>query len=195
MDPRPPKNRRRSIRLKDYNYSQEGAYFITVCTRNRENLFGNVTEGQMQLNGYGKVVNDFWGNIPLHFPSVDTDAFVVMPNHVHGIILINDACRGGATPPMGNGMVSPSGGEVTSPLRKISLGQIVAFYKYQTAKLVNQIRNTPGVTVWQRNYHDHIVHDDEHLNKIREYVFQNPLKWDLDDENPNKQGRGYPARN
>jgi putative transposase len=186
MDSHPHKHRRRSIRLKDYDYSQGGAYFITVCTRKRENLFGNVTEGQIQLNRYGKVVNDFWDNIPTHFPSVDMDAFVVMPNHVHGIILIHDACRGGVIPPTDNGMVSPSRGEVTSPLRKISLGQIVAFYKYQTAKLVNQIRNTPGVTIWQRNYHDHIIRDDEHLNKIREYVFENPLKWDLDDENPNR---------
>ena len=181
MDPHSQKHCRRSIRLKDYDYSQEGAYFITVCSRNKETLFGGVTEGKMQLNGYGKVVNDFWGNIPLHFPSVDTDVFVVMPNHVHGIILINNVCRGVVT--------SPAMGEVTSPLRKISLGQLVAFYKYQTTKLINQIRDTPGVTVWQRNYYDHVIRNDEDLNEIREYILTNPLKWDLDSDNV---GAGFP---
>ncbi len=180
MDPRFPKHRRRSIRLKDYDYSQEGAYFITVCSRDKESLFGNVTEGKMHLNSYGKIVNYFWGNIALHFPSVSTDAFVAMPNHVHGIILINHPRRGEVTSCMGG---------VTSPLRA-SLGQIVAFYKYQTTKLINQIRNTPGGTVWQRNYYDHVIRNDEDFNKIREYILTNPLKWDLDSDNPRRGSRG-----
>ena len=82
------KHRRRSIRLKDYDYSQSGAYFITICTHNKEILFGEILDGEMQLNEWGNVVEDCWDEVPRHFKNVELDAFIVMPNHVHGIIIM-----------------------------------------------------------------------------------------------------------
>ncbi|MEK7441298.1 MAG: transposase, partial [Chloroflexota bacterium] len=88
MNFNPQKHHRRSIRLQNYDYTQAGAYFITICTYNREFLFGDVVNGEMMLNDYGRIVEEYWNETPTHFPNVETDAFVVMPNHIHGIIVI-----------------------------------------------------------------------------------------------------------
>ena len=172
----PEKHHRRSIRLKGYDYSQEGAYFVTVCTRNREIIFKD--------ERYRKMVEKCWFDLPGHYPHVELDEFVVMPNHIHGIIVVNDknvnsVCRGEVTSP-GGGV----GGE-TPPLQKRpGLGKIVGYYKYQTTKLINESRGTPGEPVWQRNYYEHVIRSEEKLNKIREYILANPLLWETDPENP-----------
>jgi len=171
---------RRSIRLKDYDYSQEGAYFVTICTQNNITMFGKITSGKMHLNKFGSIVNDCWREMPSHFPNVEIDAFVVIPNHMHGIVNIVDNRRGEVTSP------APKGA-ATAPLRKHTLGQIIAYFKYQTTKSINQIHQTPGIRIWQRNYYEHVIRNETDLNDVRQYIINNPLQWDMDKENPNSQ--------
>lgn len=180
------KHRRRSIRLKGYDYSQAGAYFVTICAQNRECLFGDIVDGEMRLHDAGQMIQDMWNDLDARYPDVETDEFVVMPNHVHGIIVIrrND-CRGEVSSPIS---VSPiptikQGGE-TPPLRRHTLGQIIAFFKYQSTKQINKIRDTPGHPVWQRNYYEHIIREEQEMNRIREYIIENPAKWTEDKNNP-----------
>jgi putative transposase len=191
---------RQSIRLKGYDYSQPGAYFVTICAWNKECLFGEIVDGEIILNKYGEIVMKCWEAIPSHFVNVECDEFVVMPNHIHGVIFINN-CRGEVSSPFSevvapnsktktapiHGRETSEGGE-TPPLRKITLGQIAAYFKYQSAKQINQIRNTSGTPVWQRNYYEHIIRDDRELQAIREYIRYNPLKWNEDEENPEMKG-------
>ena len=140
---------------------------MTVCTHNRECLFGEIQNEEMELNALGQIVWDRWNRIPNHFKHVQLDAFQIMPNHIHGIVIIDD-CRGGVTP----------------PLRKPTLGLIVAYFKYQSTKEINASRETPGEKIWQRNYYDRIIRNEDELNKIKEYIINNPLKWELDKDNP-----------
>jgi putative transposase len=159
---------RRSIRLKEYDYSQSGEYFVTICTHNRECLLGEIVDEEMKLSSIGEIVQRCWEEIPKHFPNVELDAFVVMPNHVHGIIINDESCRG----------------EVTSPLRKPTLGNIVAYFKYQSTKLINEMNGTTGDRFWQRNYFEHVIRDDKDLQNIQDYITSNPLDWKKDKENP-----------
>ena len=165
----PQKHHRRSIRLKGYDYTQVGAYFITVCTKNRECVLGDVVNSKIHLNSAGQMIEKWWLELMKKFPTVKKDTHIVMPNHFHGIIIINADCRGGVTP----------------PLRKYTLGQIVAFFKYQTTKQINQTRGTPGIPLWQRNYYEHIIRDEKELHNIRRYIEGNPVLWEYDRENPN----------
>ncbi|MCL4459777.1 MAG: transposase [Chloroflexi bacterium] len=191
----PEKYRRRSIRLNNYDYSQAGVYFVTICTYNRECLFGEIANSQMELSPIGAIAYQCWCEIPKHFNPVQLDEFIVMPNHIHGIIVITENRRGEVTSPSGMDGVTnegtgtvplrkPMGGTGTVPLRKPTLGQIVAYYKYQTTKMINRLGNTPGNPVWQRNYYEHVVRNEDDLGKIREYIVNNPLKWEWDEENP-----------
>jgi REP element-mobilizing transposase RayT len=198
----PQKHHRRSIRLKGYDYAQPGAYFVTIVTYQRECLFGEIVDGEMQLNEYGKIVQKWWNEIPNHFPNVEIVVFVIMPNHVHGIILISADRRGtvpvpgvddktnvetenlgGETPNRGE-RTSQSGGE-TPPLRAPTLGQIVAYFKYQSTKEMNALDGTGTITkFWQRNYYERIIRGEKEMGKIWDYIETNPLRWADDDENP-----------
>jgi len=182
----PEIHHRQSIRLKGYDYAQAGAYFVTICAWNKECLFGEIKDGEMMFNEYGGIIMKCWDAIPNHFPHVETDEFIVMPNHVHGIVFINN-CRGEVSSPFSKTesetIQTPEGGE-TPPLRKITLGQIVAYFKYQSAKCINQIRNAQGMPVWQRNYYEHVIRDEKELQSIREYIVNNPIQWEMDIENP-----------
>lgn len=138
------------------------------------------------MNDAGWMIQKWWHDITVHFPHVELDEFMVMPNHMHGIIVIcHDDCRGEVSSPISFSHISKKtpGGE-TSPLQKRTLGQIVAFFKYQAAKQINLIRNTPGLPVWQRNYYEHIIRSEEELHRIRQYIIENPAKWDNDENNP-----------
>jgi REP element-mobilizing transposase RayT len=139
-------------------------------------LFGEILDGEMLLNEWGNVVEDCWNEVPSHFKHVELDAFVIMPNHVHGIIIIADYTHVGAGSPR------PYNKNVSGT--KHTLGQIVAYFKYQSSKRINLIRGTPGMRLWQRNYYEHIIRDEKDLDEIREYIVNNPIKWVLDDENP-----------
>ena len=180
----PRKHHRRSIRLKGYDYAQPGAYFVTICVREQRCLLGQVKGGKVVLSDVGATAHGFWSHVPIHFPNVSIDMFVVMPNHVHVIIVIHDAFGGDA------GAARAGRGAITTPLpagqRTIdrpTLGQIVAYYKYQTTKRINQTRGTAGAPFWQRGYHEHIVRNERDMDRIRQYIIDNPSKWQLDRNN------------
>ena len=174
----PHRHHRRSVRLKGYDYTQEGAYFVTVVTQNHSCLFGELAGETMCLNPAGKVVEECWQAIPDHFPHVELDAFVIMPNHVHGIIRIVGAKD---FSPVHPDPVSPSDTSVfRSPKRTI--GSVVRGFKIGVTKCFRS--NTEIQNVWQRNYHDHIIRNEAALNRIRQYIAENPARWGEDDENP-----------
>lgn len=156
----PERPRRRSIRLKGYDYTQAGAYFVTICARNRECLFGNIANGEVSLNVAGRMTRSVWDELPNRFSGLELDAFVVMPNHVHGIFVL-----------VGAGLALPG------------LGDIVRAFKSLTAVRVNRLLMRTG-PLWQRNYYEHIIRNEKELNLVREYIANNPLQWELDRENP-----------
>ncbi|MBC7233822.1 MAG: hypothetical protein H5T68_11355 [Chloroflexi bacterium] len=171
----PERHHRQSIRLKGYDYRQVGAYFITICTQEKACLFGEVVNGEMKLNDAGRIVEHCWLEIPHHFPHAALDAFVVMPNHVHGIIWIVVDIRN--TSPSQPTLQSPA---MRSPSKTI--GSIVRGFKIGVTKWFRQ--NTDIYTVWQRNYYEHIIRNDKSLTRIREYIANNPQRWESDRENP-----------
>ena len=165
------------IRLQNYNYSQQGYYFITICTENKKYFFGDIVYGKMMLNNCGKIADKCWQEIPQHYPNVDLDVFQVMPNHAHGIIIINNV-----------------GVQNSEPLQQAnrfqhiiprSVGSIIRGFKIGVTK---QCRNEKIDFQWQRSFYDHIIRQDESLDKIREYIVNNPIKWDLDRHNPKNFG-------
>ncbi len=180
----PKKHHRRSIRLKGYDYTQPGAYFITICTQNRECLFGEVVDGRMVLNELGQVARECWLAIPDHFPHSRLDEFVIMPNHVHGIIWIvgpdgkkelpavgwNRIPVGAKDllPPRGNPSPRPKGTSRT-------IGSMVRGFKIGVTKWARQ--HTDIYQVWQRNYYEHIIRNMEALRRIRWYIRMNPRRW------------------
>jgi len=167
---------RRSVRLKGYDYSNPGAYYVTICTWNRDCIFGEIINGEMKLNEFGEVVNREWLCSSEIRREIELDEFVVMPNHIHGIIFIN-----------GNGNTAHDlGANGCSPLRKRSrsLSSFIAGYKSAVTKSINILRNTPGMPVWQRNYFEHIIRNEYGLFRIREYIRNNPVQWDMDENNP-----------
>ncbi|CAG0961673.1 hypothetical protein ANRL3_00918 [Anaerolineae bacterium] len=176
----PQKHHRRSIRLKGYDYTQAGAYFITICVHNRECLFGEIIDGEMRLNEYGQIVAEEWAKSSEIRKEIEMDEWVVMPNHIHGIVVIADSVGAHGV-----------GAHGRAPLRAAhlqrqprSLGSFVAGSKSATTKRINMMRGTQGAPVWQDNYYEHIVRNENDLNRIREYIINNPARWDADQENP-----------
>jgi len=167
--PQPVRNRR-SVRLRGYDYSRAGAYFITMCAKNRHCLFGTITEGTMVLNDAGRAATDCWLQIPDHFPHVELDEWVVMPNHIHGIVIIVGAnhelnVQANNYSPLQYG---------TTP----TIGSMVRGFKIGVTKWYRQ-RSIPS-TIWQRNYWDHIIRNESELNRIRQYILDNPMQWERD---------------
>ena len=197
---------RRSIRLRGYDYAQPGAYFITICAQGQESLFGKVVDGEMILSDWGRLVVACWEEIPTHFPNVDRDAFVLMPNHMHGIIIITEVgagspcpapAMGAETAPLQSRVVgagSPCPTSTVTTIQKPTLGQIVAYFKYQSTKQINQRRGTPSTRIWQRNYFEHIIRTERVLQTIRRYIQNNPARWDLDRYNSAASGPDPDAR-
>ncbi len=178
----PKIHHRHSLRLKGYDYSQAGAYFVTIVTHGRVALFGDVVNGEMRLNRFGEIVQKWWDDIPKHFPNVETGAFIVLPNHVHGIIVIGDDRRGTVPVPQDEG--TPQMGGETPPLREPTLGQVVAYFKYQSAKEINALKGGPVTKLWQRNFYDHIIRNERDLELTWLYIESNPAQWEEDHENP-----------
>ncbi|WP_099092378.1 transposase [Dehalogenimonas formicexedens] len=154
---------RRSIRLEGYDYYQPGAYFVTFCTNNRTSLFGDVVAGKMYLNELGSIVRDVIDALPSHYPSVEIGSCVVMPNHVHAIVIINQTADNRNT---------------------IQLSEVVRFAKSFSANRCNKKLGNRGTPVWQRNYFEHIIRDEQDLNTIYDYIETNPVGWADDEENP-----------
>ena len=188
----PDKHHRQSIRLKGYDYSQAGAYFVTICTQDRECLLGDIVDGEMRLNDVGQMVQDVWNDLPARYPDVETDGFVVMPNHVHGIIVIVGAPLVGALPLVGahfpgtmNHDTEKRAGTRPAPTLGDAVGAFKSIATHQYTDGVKQ-KNWPSFNgrLWQRNYYEHIIRSEEEMNRIREYIINNPLKWEYDENNP-----------
>ena len=182
MNEAAPQPRRRSIRLKEFDYAEPGAYFVTIVTQDRSCLFGDILNGQMQLSRAGEAVTRWWLELARKFTTVETDEFVVMPNHCHGIIVIID-------PPVGADLrVGPptarTGAHIGAPLPMI----VQWFKTMSTNEYMRGVKNlgwTPlRGRLWQRNYYEHIIRGEESLNRIRQYILDNPARWEFDRENP-----------
>jgi REP element-mobilizing transposase RayT len=156
--------------LKEYDYSQAGAYFITVCTKHRKMLFGDIVEDGISLSVFGLLVKECWDNLPRHYHFLELDAFIVMPNHVHGILVLTGDLNVGA------------GLKPAPTSNRHALPEIVRALKTFSACRINENRGTPGTRVWQRNYYEHVIRNEIDLEETREYIQNNPFKW-LEDEN------------
>lgn len=176
-DPSPLPNRR-SVRLPGFDYSRLGQYFVTICAFQKRCLFGRVDGSRVHLNHLGEIVQRCWTEIPAHFPQVTLDAFVVMPNHVHGILAIQTRARRAV------------------PLREIhrpelfrnpvlgSLATIVRSYKSAAAKQVRTMLKQPDYTVWQRSFYESVLRSGKDYANAARYILENPKMWHLDSENP-----------
>lgn len=158
--------RRKQLRLADYDYSQPGSYFVTICVQSRKRLLGVVANSAVSLSSLGEIAANSWESIAIKYPSATVDTHCIMPNHVHAILSIAEG-RGGVTP----------------PLQKPTLGQMVAFYKYETTKLMNAALNTPGSRIWQRGFYEHVIRDERDYETRWNYILANPANWELDEEN------------
>jgi len=173
----PDKHRRRSIRLENYDYSQAGAYFVTICTRDRACLLGEIVNGEMRLNEVGQIVADAWKWLAVQYAHVELDMSILMPNHLHGIIMICDDIR--------------RGGSRTAPTEtRKPLGRLIGAFKTVSTKRINELHLTSGGPFWQRNYYEHIIRNEEELAEVREYILNNPVRWNEDENNPDLQ-RGW----
>jgi len=213
----PDRHHRRSVRLRGYDYHKPGAYFVTVCAKGQECIFGEIVDGQMAINDHGRIVQSAWDDLPNHFPGLALDAFVVMPNHVHGIVVIagDDPGDDVAETVVGAGFLrapdvrSTQAGvgaglkpARTVPARTVdaeyslyparqkryALPENVRAFKTFSARRINAHRETPGRAVWQRSYYEHIIRDLESLRAVREYIAHNPAQWVHDRENPLADG-------
>ena len=190
----PDRHHRRSIRLKGYAYAQAGAYFVTGCTRNRRCRFGDVVDREMKLNEAGRMVERWWLEVDRKFPNAKTDVYMVMPNHFHGILVLidtngdtpgNPANQYGATHDSAthDGGARHRGAHAGAPL-----STIVQWFKTMTTNEYIRGVKTLGWppfagTLWQRNYHEHIIRNEESLVRIRQYILDNPARWTFNRKN------------
>ncbi|MEM6256483.1 MAG: transposase [Cyanobacteria bacterium P01_D01_bin.156] len=182
----PDKHHRRSIRLKGYDYSSPGGYFLTLCTHERKCLFGEIQNGRMILSDWGAIVAEEWKKSAQIRQEIELDVWVVMPNHFHGIVFITDVGVSGDS----SQHPHRTDKKGIMPLMKPkSISSLMAGFKSATTKRINQLRNASVTPVWQRNYHDRIIRDEAALQTIRQYVRNNPQQWQIDQmhpENPSK---------
>lgn len=164
---------RRSLRLHEFDYSEARAYFVTLVTQGRENLFGKIVSGTMRHNIVGECAGAVWKRLPQYF-AVNLDAWVIMPNHLHGILVLQETYR---TPDQKAGKGSMKG---TQPG---SLNAIIQNLKSVSTRRINVLRNSPGMPVWQRDYYEHIIRDEEDWARIADYIELNPVLWETDEEN------------
>ncbi len=170
---------RKYARLPEFDYSGTGVYFVTVCIQKRQNLFGNISAGTMNLNPAGRMVGKWWQELERKFTSIKIDEpYVVMPNHFHGILMITEPAR-----------PTTEGGHAGPPLQRI----VQWFKTMSTNEYVHGVKEYGWPpfkgTLWQRSFYDHVIRNDASLNRIREYIATNPQRWDLDRENPRCRGR------
>ena len=158
--------RRTSNRLRDWNYANTAAYFVTLVVRERACLFGEIVDGEMLPNAYGLAVHESWRWLREQYEHVELDAYVIMPNHLHGIIVINDDQFG-----------RPAS-------QRKPLGRLIGAFKTVSTKSINELRSTPGESMWQRGFYDRVIRNEAELEAVREYIVGNPAKWDEDNENP-----------
>ena len=167
----PHKHHRQSIRLKGYDYTLAGAYFVTICTYKRQPLFGKIVAGKMQLSLFGQLVYAEWQKTAVIRPNIYLDAFVVMPNHLHGVMVIflNETSVVGATR------------RVAPTLQSDSLGAIIGQFKAKVTKRYRRFRKNDASPIWQRNYYEQIIRNERHLTAVQQYIHNNPANWVNDD--------------
>jgi len=153
MSYNPEIHHRRSIRLQGYDYTNTGIYFVTICCHQRHHLFGEIENGEMEINVTGQIVSHLWQKIPHHFPMAELDEFILMPDHLHGIIVFPESKD------------------------NRSLAHIVQNFKSISSRKINRINKNYGVSIWQRNYYERIVRTEEELKNLREYIRNNPASW------------------
>ena len=197
----PEKHHRRSIRLKGYDYTSPGGYFITLVAQGRVCLFGEITKGEMQYSERGQIAYEYWLAIPDHFHNAELGAFVIMPNHMHGIIILKESLDASRrrdiiypAPRTGTTCRAPTGAPTDAPTGRAAMEQfqkpvvgsiptIIRIYKAAvTRKIVAQFGGMPDL--WQRNYYEHIIRNDDEHKRIHLYIESNPLHWISDEENP-----------
>ena len=171
-----------STRLQNWDYGSNAAYFITICTKNRNHFFGKIIDKKMQLSEIGKMANKYWDEIPEHFPFVKLDAFVVMPNHVHGIIIIDKPDNGTGNVDTQNFAYLPQSKQQTRFKNKFgpqskNLASIIRGYKIGVTKNAKKI---DANWAWQPRYYDHIIRNNISFERIRNYILLNPQKWNDD---------------
>ena len=176
----PEKHHRRSIRLRNYDYSQPGAYFVTICTYQKQPWFGEIKNGQMYLNQLGKIVADEWLKTCKIRPNFQLDEWVIMPNHFHGIVIIND--YSGDDQSLGARDAPLDLGARDAPLQQKpnSLSSCIAGFKSAVTKRINLLRQNTDTPIWQRNYYESILRDEKYLAVVREYIINNPKNWPND---------------
>ena len=167
---------RRTLRLPVHDYAQSGAYFITVCTYLRRCIFGHIDNGRMILNAWGRIVQEEWYRIPEIHAGVALDAFVVMPSHVHGILVL----RHGFVTVQPKNRRRPGGPGSTE------LGRIIGQWKARVSRRIRKRVGDRRLKVWQRNYYEHIIRHQKAYDRIRAYIHTNPRRWRLDRENPHR---------
>ena len=201
----PDEHHRRSIRLQVYDYSQAGAYFITLVTHNRAGLFGEIVGGDMRLNTAGEMVQEEWRRLGQRFPNIHLGAFVVMPNHIHAIITIRsmpvgatrlEQTRASSTPDTVPDEVSFEGGGSPLPMNGVvsrphgpphgSIGAFVGQFKSRVTKRLWADSGLSRIPIWQRNYYEHIIRSEDEYQRIHRYIAANPINWTIDDLNPER---------
>jgi REP element-mobilizing transposase RayT len=185
----PEKHHRRSIRLPDYNYAQSGAYFVTICTHQKQCWFGDIKQGKMQINQIGQIVMQEWLKSSEIRQEIELDEWVLMPNHLHGIVWIKNQAEDQKKGLHSEGLHSE--GLHRKPLRieKIclksrSLGSFINGFKCSVTRCINRIRNNSDIPFWQRNYYESVIRDEQDLSNIRQYIYDNPQNWEHYAENP-----------
>lgn len=172
--------RRRSIRLKNYDYSSSGIYFVTICTYNRQCLFGKIINGEMILSETGRIVGIEWINVAIARENIMLDEYIIMPNHFHGILWIKE---------INNGITNfPPKMHQFGRMVSGSLSAIIRGFKSAVTNRLHRISESSGKAIWQRNFYEHVIRDETSLNRIREYIISNPLSWELDRENSERKG-------
>jgi REP element-mobilizing transposase RayT len=185
--------------LKDFDYARNGAYFVTICTQNRECIFGDVVDGKMVLNDVGKMIHEIWNRIPLFYFGIELGVFIAMPNHIHGIIEIVGAAPCGRPDsikkiPTRIGQLTARDGQpqgVAPTRNRLSLFDIVHRFKtLTTKKYIDGVKNNfwPPFEkrIWQRNYYEHVIRNDNEYGRICEHIHFNPENWCEDEENPDR---------
>jgi putative transposase len=166
---RPP--RRSSLRLKNFDYSTAAVYFLTVCTSERKTILGASLEGKVRASAMGRIVSECWFELPYHYAHLELGAFIVMPNHVHGLISLRDPVGAGLRP-------APT---------TATLSEIVGVFKSFSSRRIHAANASSPKKIWQRGYYEHIVRNPEECERIKRYILKNPARWAFDRENPQSQ--------
>ena len=178
--------RRKPTRLTGYDYSSYGGYFVTICSHEKRCLFGKVLNDAVVLSALGRLVNEHWLAIPRHYPHISLDQYIVMPNHLHGILMIVQETGGSSASPTHGMQASVQGGSsIKSRMQPIT--RVIGDFKSGVTREFRKSNPTWQGQIWQRGFYDRVIRDERDLHEIREYIVFNPLKWELDRENPNSQ--------